>query len=84
MFQAIKDHLQKTILKPLEKLSEREEKLSLHNAYYVSHLGVGANQEYIGGETYLTTVDRHVVRDTEDFVDKPLLVVGDSGEFGQG
>nr|XP_006816361.1 PREDICTED: TPR repeat-containing protein DDB_G0287407-like [Saccoglossus kowalevskii] len=78
MFEAIKNHLQ-TILKPLKKLTEREEKLSLQNAYYASHLGVGANQEYIGGETYLKEVDRHVMKDDENFADKPLLIVGDSG-----
>ncbi|XP_070579554.1 TPR repeat-containing protein DDB_G0287407-like [Ptychodera flava] len=80
MFETIKKHLQETFLaSPVEKVSEYEKELRAHRAFYKSRLGVGVNQEYIGGDRYLKEVDRHVLSDIEDYVDKPLLITGTSG-----
>ncbi|XP_070580560.1 TPR repeat-containing protein DDB_G0287407-like [Ptychodera flava] len=83
MFEAVKRYLEQTVLAdPAEAISEREKERLLHNAYYISRLGVGARREYIGGDRYLKEVDRHVLSDVEGYTRKPLLVLGDPG-FGK-
>ncbi|XP_077979970.1 TPR repeat-containing protein DDB_G0287407-like [Glandiceps talaboti] len=83
MFEAVKKYLEETVLaNPAEEISDREKETLLHNAYYMSRLGVGARREYVGGDEYLKEVDRHVRSDVEGYTDKPLLVLGDPG-FGK-
>ncbi|XP_077991343.1 TPR repeat-containing protein DDB_G0287407-like [Glandiceps talaboti] len=83
MYRAIKKHLERTVLaEPAKEMSDYEKDSLLHDAYYISRLGVGTRREYVGGDTYLKEVDRHVLSHVEGYVDKSLLVIGDPG-FGK-
>ncbi|XP_077980178.1 TPR repeat-containing protein DDB_G0287407-like [Glandiceps talaboti] len=83
MFKAIKKYLEETILaEPAKETSDIQKESLLHEAYYISRLGVGTRRQYVGGERYLKDVDQHVISNVKGFRGKPLLILGDAG-FGK-
>ena len=78
MFETVQNFLVK-FLKPQRALSAPEAERLEHHAFLLQKLGMGGM--YIGGESYLEEVDKHVLDDKNDYKERHLLIVGEPGDF---